>query len=350
MMHRRLLSLAHLGALALAALLLTAGRCYKEEDFSPTAPPTQNALVLSTATGATTLPADGVSRLRIVAQISPDASPDRRTVVFSATAGTLIGTAANGTVAVPADGSGRATIELQSAQQVGESVVTAGIQGVAGVTRQLTLSFVPANLDDVLQFTAAPASAPADGASISSFTVKLAPTLPVGTQVTFTTTAGTLQPGDVSSLTLTADASYTVTADLKSAAAIGPARVTATARNVSRQATIQFQRALPDRITVSTNGTSTVAPSGSAGVTVVATFLRDLGAVTPGTVATFRAQRQNGGAVGFFRDVSTVANGQATATFIPGETTQGGRVNLIVGAEGTAVTGSTTIELVVPGG
>jgi hypothetical protein len=344
-------SFVSLASLALAALLLSAGRCYDKDDFSPTAPETLDALVLSTAGGATTLPADGVSRLRIVAQISPDASPDRRTVLFSTTAGTLIGTAANGMVAVPADGTGRATIELQSAQQVGESVVSAGIQGVAGLTRQLVIGFVPANLDEVIRFTAAPTSAPADDASISSFTVRLSPALPVGTQVMFMTTAGTFQPGGASTVTLTADASATVTADLKSPATLGPGRVTATALSVSREAVIEFRRALPNRITVSTNGTFTVPPSSSAGVTVIGTFLRDIGKVSQGTVATFRATRESGGSVGFFRDITTVgADGTATATFIPGETTQGGRVTLTVGAEGTAVTGTTTIEIVVSGG
>ena len=349
---RPLAPLASFALIALAALLLTAGRCYDKEDFSPTAPETRDALVLSTATGAITLPADGISRLRIVAQISPDASPDRRTVLFSKSAGTLLGTAdANGKVAVPADGTGRATIELQSAQQVGESVVTAEIKDVPGVTRQLVIGFVPANLNEVVSFTSAPASAPADGASTSSFTVRLSSALPVGTQVTFRTTAGKFQPGDVDTVTLTADASYTVTADLKSPSTIGPARVTATAQNVSREATIEFRRALPDHITVSTNGTSTVQPSTSAGVTVIGTFLRDIGKVTQGTVATFSANRESGPAVGFFRDITTVgADGKATATFIPGQTTEGGRVTLTLGAEGTSVTGTTTIEIVIPGG
>lgn len=344
--------LASLASISLAALLLAAGRCYDKDDFSPTAPETRDALVLSTATGATTLPADGLSRLRIVAQISPDASPDRRTVLFSKTAGTLLGTAdANGKVAVPADGTGRATIELQSAQQVGESVVTAEIKDVAGLSRQLVIGFVPANLDELVRFTSAPASAPADGASISSFTVRLAPSLPVGTPVTFRTTAGKLQPGDVDTLTLTADASYTVTADLKSPTTLGPGRVTATAQNVSREAAIEFRRALPNHITVSTNGTTTVQPSTTAGVTVIGTFLRDIGTVTQGTIATFRANRESGPAVGFFRDITTVgADGKATATFIPGQTTEGGRVTLTVGADGTSVTGTTTIEIVIPGG
>ena len=339
-----------LAATAVAAAALFAGRCYEKSDYSPTAPPTADALVLSTANSQTSLPADGVSRLRIIAKISPDADADKRTVLFSTTGGTLVGTAnASSQVAVAADVTGTATIELKSAQQVGSAVVTAQVQNVAGLSRQLTITFTAANPSTVIQFIAAPASAPADGATISSFTVQLSPELPLGTQVTFQATAGLFQPDGVASVTRNADGSYQVSADLASPTAIGTGRVTATAHNVTQQTTINFQRALPNVITVATNGTFVVQPSNSTGVTVTGTFLRNIGTVTAGTVATFRATTAAGAPIGFFRDVTTVsAAGTATATFLAGETDYRGAVTITVGAEGSSVTGTTGITIVDP--
>jgi len=335
---------------ALAAGALFAGRCYEKKDYSPTAPPTAEALVLTTASGQTSLPADGVSRLQIIARISPDADADKRTVLFSTTAGTLVGTAnASNQIAVAADVTGTASVELRSAQQVGIAVVTAQVQNVAGLSRQLTVSFTAADAGSVIQFVAAPATAPADGASISTFTVQLSPSLPLGAQVQFQATAGRFQPEGAATVTRTADGSYRVSADLASPTTIVTGRVTATANNVSQQTTIDFVRALPDVITVATGGTFEVSPSTSTGVTVTGTFLRNVGTVSQGTVATFRATTSSGGPIGFFRDVTTVsASGTATATFLAGQTDYRGPVTITVGAQGSSVTGTTGITIVDP--
>ena len=256
---------------------------------------------------------------------------------------------ASSQVAVAADNTGMATIELRSAQQVGSAIVTAQIQNATGVSRTITVNFTAADPNAVIDFVAAPTSAPADGATISSFTVQLSPALPLGTQVQFQATAGRFQPENAGSVTRTADGSYRVTADLASPTTIGSGRVTATANNVSRQTTINFERALPDLITVATNGTFTITPSTSAGVTVTGTFLRNIGTVTAGTVATFRATTSSGASIGFFRDVTTVsAAGTATATFLVGETDYRGPVTITVGAQGTSVTGTTGLTVVDP--
>ncbi len=339
-----------LAACALAALALFAGRCYEKKDYGPTAPPSLDALTLTTANQQTSLPADGVSRLRIIARISPDADADKRTVLFSTTGGTLVGTA-NATAQVPvaADSTGTASIELRSAQQVGSAVVTAQVQNATGVSRQITISFTAADPEAIIQLVAAPGRAPADGATTSTFTVQISPSLTIGSQVTFNATAGTWTPEGQANVTRTADGSYRASADLKSPTTISSGRVTVTVNNVSQQATINFERALPDIITVSSNGTFQVKPSVSSGVTIVATFLRNIGNVTPGTVATFRAFTADGAAIGFFRDISTVGNdGIARATFLVGETTYRGAVTIIVGAQGSSVTGTTGLTVVDP--
>ena len=340
-----------LATCALAALALFAGRCYEKKDYGPTSPPSLDALTLTTANQQTSLPADGVSRLRIIARISPDADADKRTVLFSTTGGTLVGGTANATGQVPvaADSTGTASIELRSAQQVGSAVVTAQVQNATGVSRQITISFTAADPEAIIQFVAAPGRAPADGATTSTFTVQISPSLTIGSQVAFNATAGTWTPEGQASVTRTADGSYRASADLKSPTTISSGRVTVTVNNVSTQATINFERALPDIITVSSNGTFQVKPSTSSGVTIVATFLRNIGNVTPGTVATFRAFTADGAAIGFFRDISTVGNdGMARATFLVGETTYRGAVTIIVGAQGSSVTGTTGLTVVDP--
>lgn len=339
-----------LAACALAALLLFAGRCYEKKDYSPTAPPTLDALTLTTANQQTSLPADGVSRLRIVARISPDADADKRTVLFSTTGGTLVGTVnATGQVPVAADGTGTASIELRSPQQVGSAVVTAQVQNAAQVSRQITIAFTSADPNEIIQLIAAPSRAPADGATTSTFTVQISPSLPIGSQVAFHATAGTWTPEGQANATRTADGSYRASADLKSPTTISSGRVTVTVSNVSQQATINFERALPDIITVSSNGQFQVKPSTSTGVTIVGTFLRNIGTVTAGTVATFRAVTSDGWAIGFFRDITTVGNdGTARATFLVGDTTYRGPVTITVGAQGSSVTGTTGLTVVDP--
>jgi len=333
----------------LAAGLLSANRCYEQSDYDPSPALLDQALTLRAAGGATTLPADGISRLGIIARVSPQADLDKRTVVFTTSAGTLVGGSdgGNGAREVEADSEGEARIELQSSQQVGEAVVRASVKEVAGLTRQLLISFVAADPDAVIRFTASPATAPADGATLSAFTVELSPSLPLGTEVSFQTTLGSFAPEGATTVTRTADASFTATADLQSPGSLGTARIRATANQVTREATLRFVRALPDRITVATGGTARVPATGS--VTVTATFLREVGEVTAGTVATFTAADASGAPVGSFREVTTVGmGGQATATFMPGGTDFRGAVTLTVGAEGTGVTGSAQVEVVDP--
>jgi hypothetical protein len=338
------------GAL-LASTLLAANRCYERKDYEPTPGLIEATLALSTAGGVTSLPADGISRLRLVAQISPAADLGNRTIAFSTTAGTLLGgtPGTGGEQEVQADSRGQASIELQSAQRVGDAVVTARVKQVAGLTRQILITFTAANPDEVIRFVAAPASAPADGATLTAFTVAVSSSLPLGTPVQFQTTAGAFAPEGTASVSRAADGSFQATAVLESPATLSTALVRATASQVTREATIEFRRALPDRITVATGGKFQVMANGTDSVTVTGTYLRDVGQVTAGTVATFRATDATGAAIGFFRDVTVVgANGQATAAFIAGTAAYRGRVTITVGTADGAVTGSAEIEVIDP--
>lgn len=344
MKHRR-------SALALALLwLVPLSACYDKSDFSPTETLVDRVILLSAANGTTSLPADGFSRLRIEARLQGDPDFAKRTVVFSTSSGTLDGGSpvanCNGCRMVPADGSGLATIDLVSSQQVGTAVVRAWPADAPGITASLNIGFGAAGPDQTLQFVAAPDRAPADGATISTFTVEISPSLPPGSrQVTFQTTAGTFAPGNTASVQVSADAGGRASADLVSPRQITTARVTATVNGVTREAAIRFERALPNVITA--NVDMPIAPAAtSTKIHVTATLLRNVGTVSDGTVVTFRATRADGTPVGLFTNVTTTTNGVASADFLPNTTTPG-TVTITVGAQDTGGTG--TVQIVLTG-
>jgi hypothetical protein len=344
---------------ALALLLMLAwmaglAACYNKSDYSPTAPLANQVITLSSPSGATTLPADGFSRVHLEARLPGDPAFANRAVVFSTTAGTLDGgtpgTNCNNLCRdVTADGNGIARIDLISSQQVGTAVVTAAPVGAPGILASLTLSFVAGSPDDTLRFVTAPDQAPADGATLTTFTVAVSPSLPPGSRkVTFQTTAGTFAPGNAPSIQVDADAGGHASADLVSPRTITTARVSATVNGVTREVPVRFVRALPTLITAAVD--LPVAPAAAATkIHVTATLLRDQGTVTDGTVVTFQAARPDGSPVGVFTNVTATTNGMASADFLP-QTTQPGPVTITVGAQDTAVKGTVQVVLTAPGG
>lgn len=334
-------------ALAAAALILALSACYDKSDYSPTAAQVDRIVTLSAENGATSLPADGFSRLRIVARLMGDPDFAKRTVVFSVSSGTLVGgtpvTNCMGCVMVPANGSGQATVDLVSSREEGTAVVRAWPADAPGITASLPIAFGTAQPDQTIQFVSAPDRAPADGATVSTFTVGVSPSLPAGSrQVTFQTTAGMFAPSGTS-VQVPADGGGRASADLVSPRQITSARVTATVNGVTREASIRFERALPDAITAAVDMPIATAAT-STKIHVTATLLRNVGTVTDGTVVTFRATRANGSTVGIFTNVTTSANGMASADFLP-NTTEAGTLTITVGAQDTGVKGTVQVVL-----
>lgn len=234
-------------ALIILAFVLTA--CYDKDDYTLTEPRVAAILSLATANDATSLPADGVSRLTLIARISAEADRDRRTVEFTASAGKLIGGTGSTDLVreVPATADGRATIELQSDAKVQAVSVNARIKGVDGVVVEKVIQFVPVNPDDIIRFTSAPVSAPADGLTISRLAVIVSP-VATSRQVEFKTTLGTFLPSNSTMATVPVLTDNTATISLKSSSTIGFAEVTATLAGVTRQTTIEFTAIMPDNI------------------------------------------------------------------------------------------------------
>lgn len=338
-------------ALSLGALLAGSAGCYDKSSYSPTAQLVDQILTLTTASGATSVPADGFSRLQLVAQLLGAPAFDRRVVVFSTTNGTLAGGQAvancTGCQQVEADGNGRAVIDLVSSQTIGNAVVTASPQSAPGVAAQMTISFVAAQPDGIIQFVQAPTRAPADGATLTTYTVQVSPSTPQASRtVTFTTTNGAFAPSGATTIQVPVDAGNRASADLRSPNQIGTGRVQATIEGVTQEVSVSFERALPNAIVVAASPSSVPAAADST-VTITATLLRNIGSVSDGTLVTFRAVRDDGTPVGRFTNITRTASGTAMATFLPGAGAAG-LVTVIAGAEGTSVTGSVVVELTAP--
>ncbi|MFL6236054.1 MAG: hypothetical protein ACJ76N_23180 [Thermoanaerobaculia bacterium] len=337
----------------LLALLLAMGGCYKDSNYSPSAPQTAGALTLATVDGSRSIVADGLSRVTLVAAIDPGADSDKRTVTFTTTSGSFVGAAGGGTtIDVNAGSDGRALAILQSSQKVETAVVSAVVKGAASVAAQIQIQFTAPDPNDVLRFVTAPGAAPADGATVTLFTVAVSPAMSTGT-VTFSSSAGTFP-----STPVPIGIDHTATAGLTSPKTIGAATVTATLNapgggtGFSRQTSIRFDPALPNVITVQVDNLQ-VLPGGK--VRVTAHFTRSIGQVSANTVATFSARDANGNSVGGFENVTVIQPGTsatdstATADYLPGPSAAPGPVTITAGTDPASVTGSTNITIVKPG-
>lgn len=334
-------------ALGLASVaLLLAASCYRRDDYVLTPSVVDTLLSLESPSGATTLPADGFSRLVLVARITPTADGNRRTLAVSTSAGTLIGSGGTGSsITVTADATGQATFQLQASTQVETARVQAQVQNLPSLVRELAVAFVASDPDAVVRFVEAPGSAPADGATLSRFSVSVSPAVPSAQRTaTFTASAGTFAPSG----TVPVSASNVATADLRSPNVIGTARVQATVAGVTRETLIDFERARPDALTVAVQS-ATVKASPVNEVTVTVLLLRDVGTVSPGTLVTLTAQTSEGVQLGSFRNLTrSDTNQQATAQYSPGTTGYRGPVTIEAGAEGSRAKGRTTVQVVDP--
>ncbi len=307
-----------------------------------------DVLLLSATT--TDLPADGFSRTRLTAVVKTLANPADRRVVFKTSKGTLISSeaaTANGTsVEVPTDGSGVASVELQSSLTVEPAFVSAT---AAGVTKSLTVRFVPPDPDSIIQLSAATSSAPADGATRVQITAQIAGGIPSGSRaVTFSAGGGSFASNtttDQRNASVTPDGGNRAIIDLVAPLTAQAVRVTATVNGVSASTVVMFTAAPPDRIFVSP-ASAVVGPAADNVISV--SLLRDVGVAAANQVVTYTARDANGNSVGSFSDVQlsshnagqTLAVSSATYNHAGGAA---GPVTIEVSAGG--VTGQAVIRI-----
>jgi hypothetical protein len=214
------------GAVA-CCLLLGAAACHQPEDYF--LGPSQADQVLAVTLSATTLPADGISRLTITAQLDPRTDLDKRNVTFTTTAGSLIADGKEGpSITAPADTNGTAVVELRSST----AAATARIDvTVASVSRAASVEFVRLAREELFEVATSGTSVPADGFStiVITVTVKRLGT-PQQRQVRFETSAGTFnasgQPTARAVTMTVAEAGVVVVELLSDIATVANVRVT----------------------------------------------------------------------------------------------------------------------------
>jgi hypothetical protein len=323
-----------------AALTVVLAGCHDPDAFV-VGPDTIDS-VLALTVSAATLPADGIARATIVAQIDPRTDANRRAVTFSTSAGTLIGGGKEGTTAtVTADAEGKAIAELRSATAPGSARVDVT---VGSVSRTTVIEFLAADSAQIISIELDTPTRPADGASAVNIVARVAAGLtPERREVTFRTTLGSFVPGNQDSFTIDADSGNLARATLVSTA-VGLARVTAaTADGVSASADVTFSQSLPDSLFVSP--AAAILKAGDS-TRVRVTLLRAVGTVSPRLQVSYSAATSTGAVIGVFSDVSlSDDSGVSEATFhVPTTTTYLGRV-VIRAAVGDKV-GTATIEIV----
>jgi len=331
--------------IALLAIAVAVG-CYHEKDYSPTAPG-NTILTLRTEPSGASIPADGLSRITLVAAIDPHAAS--KAVTFDTTAGSFvggIGTTAT-TRTVNTDASGEARIQLQSTSVADAATVTAHIEGVGAAFTTLVITFAPVSGDTIIRFTTAPESAPADNATVSTFAV-VVPSVAslVARSVTFTTTAGGFLADGAAQSVVPLDSNGIARVFLRSAPNATTARVRATIGNAVAEAVIRFDTAFPDSLAVFSSSFA-LKPKFSEKVTITVQALRQIGNVTPGVEVRLTATDDQNKPIGQFANSTVVigSDGKATTDYTLGPTTYTGSITITATVPGTSVSGSTTIHV-----
>lgn len=335
----------------LPLVLLVAAGCYHERDYSPTAP-SNTFLTVRTDPTTLSIPADGISRITIIASISSLADPSSRTIDFDTTSGTFVG--GTGTSAtsrqVVATAAGQATIQLQSSATADTAVVTVHADAAPSQLATLRISFIPPPSQSQLTFTAAPSSAPADGASISTFAINVpnAATLPPAARaVAFETTAGGFLPDGSAKTTVAVDDTGGARVFLRSPATSVTGRVRASINNAIADAFITFAVAAPDSLQV-TSDKFALKPTFDDVATLTVQLRRQTGTPTAGQALILSAKDSQGNAIGTFSapTILSDSNGQATSKYNAGGSTYKGPITITATAGN--VSGSTVIQLASP--
>jgi hypothetical protein len=246
--------------------MVGAAACHQPDDYLPG--PSRADEVLAVTLSATTLPADGIARLTITAQLDPRTDLDKRNITFTTTAGSLIAEGKEGpaitvpadtggtagtliapgltsgrVVTIAADAAGKAVAELVSDKSVGSA---RGRVTAFDLPYELTISFGPAEPASIITLAASPAAVPADGVTAIVVSATIAANVPAGRRmVAFRTTLGAITP-----VAIDADGSNVARASVTSTGT-GSARVVATVDGSTAETAVQFTMALPDRVLVS---------------------------------------------------------------------------------------------------
>ncbi|HEX6097886.1 MAG TPA: hypothetical protein VF432_16285 [Thermoanaerobaculia bacterium] len=334
-------------------MFLAALACHDSENFSPTAPPFQNALIVTA--GGATIPADGFSTVVIEAIISPAADASHRILEFTTSEGSFVEAAAATPKAVErtVDVNGKAIVHLKSSQQVGPVSVTVRVKDLPTIAKTVDVAFAPADPSGILKISAERATAPADGFTSTAIFADVGAGVPAGQRtVTFKATRGTFLTTGNGEATATADQSGRARVDLISPQAPVTARVSATVANVTQETSVEFVMAVPTAIAVEPEKLRIKATNDADGsTTLTVTMTRPVGSVSTGLTPRFAAFDANTGAAlpFLFRSIErTNADGVAHAVMTAGPTTFRGVARIEVRVDGSAAVGMANVEVIDP--
>jgi hypothetical protein len=295
--------------------------------------------------------ADGLTVTPVTVRIDANVPADQRVVRFEAAGGTFTSgtTGADlGTAQVTVGPTNTVTIGLRSPAQPGTSVVRAT---VAGVTREIPITFRPVPADSILRFAASSYAAEADGQSVVTIAVRVSPFLrDAGRTVRFETTAGTFVTNatnaERTSATVVADQRDSARVDLRVPAGATTGWVRATVGGFTQEVPVVFRPALPDTILVDVAAFTVTA---NQETTITARLVRAVGAVARGSIVRFEAVNQAGQRVGQFRGVTPSGEtGIATAIFSTVGVTPGTEVTIHASVGDGARRGTATVTVVAP--
>lgn len=304
-------------------------------------------LTLTVEPAVETVPADGFSRVRLVAQLD---SPDNahRTIVFTTTAGTLLGGTAQGRE-VAAASDGRAIVELQSPVAAGVARVRASVKSAPEVAREIDVQFGTPNPDDIIRFVEVPPTAEGDGATQYRVTVQTASALFDGQRkVTFRVPEGRFAESNSPTADVPVGPENRTSVHFIAPVRVGSVVLVASVAGFSREFVVNVRPALPDRVVVEA-GRFTLAAGVDKETTITARLRRSFGTPTPGLVVSFSATDSLDHPIGMFRNIQpSDATGQASAIYTAGNTLYRGPVRLVATVAENAVKGTSTLQIVDP--
>jgi hypothetical protein len=344
--------------ISLLTVLTISSACFDEDKYRSPTESGNSFLRLSTESDLNSLPADGVSRLTLVATITSDAAVGRRTVKFKTTSGTLIGPGTNPLEQdVEVNQAGQARIQLQSAKQVGTALVTAEVSlgsaaGSGKLVERKEVAFTAPNVNEIIRFVRAPRTTPADGASPSRFTVEVSDGIPLAQRsVTFATTAGSFKLGatPVQETIISLGANRQATVTLFSPLELGNADVSAKINDFRSATVIQFVHAPAERIFISLDKPS-VKNAPDQKIAITATLDRTVGIPTKDTQVFFRVTDKTGAETGYLLQSGYLSNaeGKATAEYTPAGVATPGRATVTVTVAGSPARDEANFEIVPP--
>ncbi len=264
--------------------------------------------------GFTGLPADGVSSGVIQATVqdtSGGAVMDGTRVAFT----TTLGTFRNGAQSYSArtEGGG-VTLSLMAGTTPGIATITATCNGVSQSVS------VPIGGVASILLSAQPASLPANGVSSTTITASLMDSqnlsVPIGTQVTFTTSTGTFQNGTNTITAVTTTNAGTASVALMAPATAGIAEINAESMGVTQQIKVEFYRALPPATLTVRAVPTVIHPFGTTRLT--ATVKDPGGYPIVGETVIFSVLSNDGEGALATLSVITNVNGEAGTTYTAG--------------------------------